>query len=66
MGDHMSYIPPQQVQVPIVLEDSNRSVSTHDSEILQTNKDIKNELKKLNMHMGLVNDLCIDDGDIDE
>lgn len=62
----MSYIPPQQIPLPIVLEDSNRSVSTHDSEMLQTTKEIKGELKKLNIHMGLINDLSIDNGDIDE
>ena len=39
----MSYIPPLADPIPIVLENSNPSVSTHDEEILQTNKDIKNE-----------------------
>jgi hypothetical protein len=66
MGDHMSYIPPLADPIPIILENSNPSVSTHDEEMLQTTLEIKGELKKLNIHMGLINDMTIDNGDIDE
>jgi hypothetical protein len=66
MDDHMSYIPERDDPIPIDTEGAKRSVSSHDEAILQVNQDIKSELQKLVFHMGLMNDLQIDDGDLDD
>lgn len=62
----MSYIPPIAQPIPIDTIGAKASVSAHDEAILQVNQDMKDELKKLNFHLSLINDVQLDDGDFDE
>lgn len=62
----MSYIPEIVEPIPIDTEGTKQSVSSHDEAILQINQDIKQELIKLNFHMGIVNGFHINNGDLND
>lgn len=50
---------------PEVIEGVKRKVVSQDDESLLVLQDIRTELKILNLHLSIINDMQIDDGDID-
>jgi hypothetical protein len=51
---------------PEVVEGVKRKVVSQDDETLLVLQDIRMQLKILNLHMSLINDVQIENGDIDE
>lgn len=51
---------------PEIVEGVKRKVVSQDDETLLVLQDIRTQLKILNLHMAMINDVHIENGDIDE